>query len=421
MMLRDKKRKLNKKGVSVIIGYVLLIAFAILISAGVYAWLKTYVPREPLNCPDGVSIFVKEAGFNSSTGQLIVTVRNNGRFNTAGYFIYVSNNSAQKNPSIEISNYLQEDEQTVKFGNSVLLSLTGDNSFSPGDERINVFNLSTGMGELFSIRIIPTRFQEEENKKRFVSCGNAGVQQIIGEPGMCTSQCTGKVCGNDGCGGSCGSCGTGFSCDALGQCYSNSCTPASDPTLRGVCGTFVCGTKTNGTCGSADCGTCSTNSTCNVTAGTCVANCGNGIIDVGEQCDGTNLSGQNCTTQGFTSGTLSCSSTTCQFNTASCTTTIGNGVCNAGETCAQEPVACQGLQATCSSGNVCVSGSCQPTNGGVGCTNYCISLLHNPPYTDSVCTSNTGQCGSNGGTVQSGGNTICTQRNSQLPVCCCFT
>ena len=67
MMLRDKKRKLNKKGVSVIIGYVLLIAFAILISAGVYAWLKTYVPREPLNCPDGVSIFVKEAGFNSST------------------------------------------------------------------------------------------------------------------------------------------------------------------------------------------------------------------------------------------------------------------------------------------------------------------------------------------------------------------
>lgn len=415
MMLRDKKRKLNKKGVSVIIGYVLLIAFAILISAGVYAWLKTYVPREPLNCPDGVSIFVKEAGFNSSTGQLIVTVRNNGRFNTAGYFIYVSNNSAQKNPSIEISNYLQEDEQTVKFGNSVLLSLTGDNSFSPGDERINVFNLSTGMGELFSIRIIPTRFQEEENKKRFVSCGNAGVQQIIGEPGMCTSQCTGKVCGNDGCGGSCGSCGTGFSCDALGQCYSNSCTPASDPTLPGVCGTFVCGTKTNGTCGSADCGTCG-------------ANCGNGAVDTNETCD----DGDAISLDGCSSTCQIETGYTCSGTPSSCTLLCGNGAINAGEGCDDgNNVSSDGCSSLCvvETGYTCTGAPSNCTYGGGGsptsCPSYCLSLgYHGIP--EGSCRQNANTCINFGetctppmpGEVGCGGSQWCTG-GAQADTCCC--
>jgi len=99
------------------------------------------------------------------------------------------------------------------------------------------------------------------------------------------------------------------------------------------------------------------------------------------------------------------------------TNTIGNGVCDAGETCAQEPTACQGQQAQCLSGNICISGTCQPINGGVGCTNYCISLLLNPPYTSSSCTFNTGICK---GTVESGGNSICKQQNPSYPICCCF-
>lgn len=45
--------------------------------------------------------------------------------------------------------------------------------------------------------------------------------------------------------------------------------------------------------------------------------CGNGIVETGEQCDGTNLGGVSCTTQGFLAGTLSCSAT-CQFNTSVC-------------------------------------------------------------------------------------------------------
>jgi alpha-amylase len=36
--------------------------------------------------------------------------------------------------------------------------------------------------------------------------------------GSCTPNCTGKVCGSNGCGGSCGTCASGTTCNASGQC-----------------------------------------------------------------------------------------------------------------------------------------------------------------------------------------------------------
>lgn len=49
-----------------------------------------------------------------------------------------------------------------------------------------------------------------------------------------------------------------------------------------------------------------------------VPGCGDGVIQTGESCDGSNLNGQSCSTQGFFGGTLSCNSN-CTFNTSACT------------------------------------------------------------------------------------------------------
>ena len=46
--------------------------------------------------------------------------------------------------------------------------------------------------------------------------------------------------------------------------------------------------------------------------------CGDGIVDAGEQCDGTNLAGSTCEAQGFDGGTLACGDN-CTFNTDDCT------------------------------------------------------------------------------------------------------
>ena len=64
--------------------------------------------------------------------------------------------------------------------------------------------------------------------------------------------------------------------------------------------------------------------------------CGNSLVDVGEQCDGTNLDGADCTTLGlgFSGGTLACGPA-CLFDTSACTTDpdCGNGAIDPGEVC----------------------------------------------------------------------------------------
>ncbi|MGC4119622.1 MAG: proprotein convertase P-domain-containing protein [Myxococcales bacterium] len=45
--------------------------------------------------------------------------------------------------------------------------------------------------------------------------------------------------------------------------------------------------------------------------------CGDGTLGLGEQCDGNNLNGKTCVTQGFVGGTLGCNA--CQLDTTGCT------------------------------------------------------------------------------------------------------
>jgi len=66
------------------------------------------------------------------------------------------------------------------------------------------------------------------------------------------------------------------------------------------------------------------------------ADCGNGVIDTGEDCDQTALGGADCTTipGGFTGGTLACAAD-CTFDTAQCEggDLCGNGALDDGEDC----------------------------------------------------------------------------------------
>ncbi len=69
-------------------------------------------------------------------------------------------------------------------------------------------------------------------------------------------------------------------------------------------------------------GTLTCNSDCTLNSSQCHINgqssCGNGQVDSGEQCDGNNLNGATCQSQGYDAGTLSCKSD-CTFDTSQCT------------------------------------------------------------------------------------------------------
>lgn len=290
----------DKRGVSIMVGYVLLVTSAIIMSVIVYQWIKTYVPTEALECPNGVSVFLKKYVYNCGLEELNITLKNNGRFNLAGYFIHVTNKSDQELATIDLSIYTEKGEGkggTVLFGTK--------NLFEPGGEMTNVFDLSdSNIGQIHSVEIIPVRFQEEEGKTRFASCGNAKVEEIIncgkGE-GECTPNCIGKECGSDGCEGSCGSCEGEYVCNGEGECISEEqCTDTCN-SLGYDCGTWtICGEETS-------CGSCEGGYFCN-DEGECeeecithsYSQCYDGDVYWYDSCDVREDKKDECDTSGYT-------------------------------------------------------------------------------------------------------------------------
>ena len=164
----------NKKGVSTIIGYVLLITFGIIMSIIVYSYLKSYVPKEALQCPDGVSVFLKEYNCNSTV--VNVTLKNNGRFNFAGYYIHATTSPTQELATLDLAANFSNESGQYLFGNSIIFSLGDVNVMKPNIEQTTHFALDQN---IYSLEIIPVRFQEVENQNRFISCGNAKIKETL--------------------------------------------------------------------------------------------------------------------------------------------------------------------------------------------------------------------------------------------------
>lgn len=105
--------------------------------------------------------------------------------------------------------------------------------------------------------------------------------------------------------------------------------------------------------------------------------CGNGVIDAGESCDGTNLNGETCTSLGYSSGLLGCHAN-CGFSTGLCgapSTSCGDSILQAGEEC---------------------DGSA-PWPSGISCADFGFTGVDaSVPYANlscnSNCTANVSQC-----------------------------
>ena len=96
--------------------------------------------------------------------------------------------------------------------------------------------------------------------------------------------------------------------------------------------------------------------------------CGDGIRDSGEQCDGTDLGGATCQSQGFycfTGSGIACNAN-CTFNTSACVSeTCDDGdACNGVETCNDSTGCAAGIPVVCTAADQChVAGTCAPGTG----------------------------------------------------------
>ena len=84
---------MNKRGVSEIVSYVLLVIIAVSISVFVFAFLKLYVPKEKPECKEGINLIIESADckYNQVTNEakLKLKVQNRGRFNIGASYIRI--------------------------------------------------------------------------------------------------------------------------------------------------------------------------------------------------------------------------------------------------------------------------------------------------------------------------------------------
>lgn len=89
----------NKKGISEIIAYVLLVVMVISLASATFFWLQGYA-KNPLPeeaCPEGVSVIITDSYCkidNDGKGKLDLTIKNNGRFNLDGIIITFVNDTS---------------------------------------------------------------------------------------------------------------------------------------------------------------------------------------------------------------------------------------------------------------------------------------------------------------------------------------
>lgn len=106
---------LNKKAISEIISYVLLVVLAVGLATATYFWLleQTNVIPEDI-CPEGVSITVEN--YTCSDGKIDLTLKNSGRFNVAGVRIKKINNT-ETNFEYDLKTVLNTDNNPLNVTN----------------------------------------------------------------------------------------------------------------------------------------------------------------------------------------------------------------------------------------------------------------------------------------------------------------
>ena len=173
--------KLNKKAVSVMISYVILIMIAIAMAITIYAWLTLVANVEPLpDCGEGTSLVIND--YVCGDGNLRLSLKNNGRFTIDGFIIQVGNNT-QREP---ITHLLPASSSYFSVEGYFLFSPP----LAPGESRNAVFGnkektqdgneIFLDYEKIVNLKIQPYIFYEsEEIKQTKIFCTEGVIKQAI--------------------------------------------------------------------------------------------------------------------------------------------------------------------------------------------------------------------------------------------------
>ncbi|MFH1358603.1 MAG: hypothetical protein ABIH37_01820 [archaeon] len=174
-----EKRK-NKKAVSLMLSYVILISIAIAMAATIFVWLKVAVNPETIpDCGEGTSILIND--YDCKIGSFTLTLKNNGRFIIDGFSLQVGDNPMRQ-PIIHL---LPDDPNEITTDGHFLFTPP----LEPGQEFDAVFSnvMDSGSGrkivdfnQIVNIKVQPFVFHEKDGvKKDKIFCTVGVISQTL--------------------------------------------------------------------------------------------------------------------------------------------------------------------------------------------------------------------------------------------------
>jgi hypothetical protein len=155
----------NKKGVSEMISYVLLIVIAIGLSVMVYAYLKLYVMPNRPECPTDTNLIVQEVECYYSSGKMNLSVKfyNQGLFNVSAAYVRISK------PYKEVRFQINKDEELFNPPIS-----PGNFTWRLYTNLTNVLNISIPSSQPLTLEVQPAIY----SKNKLVPCESVITQTI---------------------------------------------------------------------------------------------------------------------------------------------------------------------------------------------------------------------------------------------------
>jgi hypothetical protein len=182
----------NKRALSQVVTYVLLIVVAIGLSVIVFNFLSGIVPQDQFSCPDGISLVIKDVSCEGS-GKVSITFQNKGNFNIDGVYsryssiagdatskdlIPIDDDGPDGNPGTsddKLINKITEDQANLNlgflyFGRSYLIA----SPLRPNQEYTQLFSFT---GSLEKLEIQP--FLNLEDEREVGICEDKIVSRTI--------------------------------------------------------------------------------------------------------------------------------------------------------------------------------------------------------------------------------------------------
>jgi len=160
----------NKKGLSEVVGYVLLIGVAVSLSVLVYYFIQSYLPKPISECPEGVSIVIQDYSCSTDKNEFNLTVQNKGLFDIDGFILKASDDAGIPTKTLKYrdSNGSSQSSGLVLIDNNIDLVLKPSDKFNAN------FNYSS-QEVITKIQVIPFKLYKGET----LLCGKSAITQDI--------------------------------------------------------------------------------------------------------------------------------------------------------------------------------------------------------------------------------------------------